>query len=135
MRLPVPGPRDLLSVLERSAGSVEQLLAAAPRLVALVGDAERLMARANTLIDDIDQTRQDADEVDAMVHLIDHLPRLADKMETDIMPILDSLNSVAPDLHDLLDVSRELNEMLGQVPGISRMKKRIDKQQAEDGRG
>ena len=50
------------------------------------------------------------------------------------MPILDSLNSVAPDLHDLLDVSRELNEMLAQVPGISRMKKRIDQQQAEDGR-
>ena len=45
MRLPVPGPRDLLSVLERGAGSVEQLLAAVPRLVALVGDAERLLAR------------------------------------------------------------------------------------------
>ena len=43
------------------------------------------------------------------MQLIDHLPRLADKLETDIMPILDSLNSVAPDLHDLLDVSRELN--------------------------
>jgi hypothetical protein len=56
-------------------------------------------------------------------------------METDIMPILDSLNSVAPDLHDLLDVSRELNEMLSQIPGISRMKKRIDEQQAADGRG
>ena len=61
MRLPVPGPRDVLSVLERGAGSVEQLLAAVPRLVALVGDAERLLVRANTLIDDIDQTRQDAD--------------------------------------------------------------------------
>jgi hypothetical protein len=44
MRLPVPGPRDLLSALERGAGSVEHLLAAAPRLVALVGDAERLLA-------------------------------------------------------------------------------------------
>ncbi len=77
----------------------------------------------------------DSHEVDAMVQLIDQLPRLADKLETDIMPILDSMNSVAPDLHDLLDVSRELNEMLGQVPGMSRMKKRIDQQQAEEGRG
>jgi hypothetical protein len=49
--------------------------------------------------------------------------------------VLDSLSTVAPDLHDLLDVSRELNEMLGQIPGISRMKKRIDKQQEFDGRG
>jgi DNA repair ATPase RecN len=156
----------------------------------LIGDAEKLLVRANALIDDIDTTRRNADavvertdatvnrattlvtdleplnvrlrrlldslepsltklqptlerlaettdphEVDAMVQLVDQLPRLADKLETDIMPILDSMNSVAPDLHDLLDVSRELNEMLGQVPGISRMKRRIDKQQAEEGRG
>jgi hypothetical protein len=69
------------------------------------------------------------------VKVIDQLPRLADKLETDIMPILDSLNSVAPDLHDLLDVSRELNEMLAQVPGMGRMKRRIDEQQGRDGRG
>ncbi len=68
-------------------------------------------------------------EVDALVHLVDHLPVLADKMEADIMPILDRMGSVAPDLHDLLDVSRELNEMLGQIPGISKMKARIDKEQ------
>lgn len=190
MRLPVPGPRDVLSVLERGAGSVEQLLAAVPRLVALVGDAEQLLVRANRLVDDVDRTRTSADavvartegvvdradtlvaratplterlgalldsmepsltklqptldrlaettdphEVDALVQLIDQLPRLAAKLETDIMPILDSLNSVSPDLHDLLDASRELNGMLAQVPGLSRMKARIDQQQAEDGRG
>ena len=47
---------------------------------------------------------------------------------------MDSLSSVAPDLHDLLDVSKELNEMLGQIPGISRMKRRIDKEQEAAGR-
>jgi ABC-type transporter Mla subunit MlaD len=190
MRLPVPGPRDVLSVLERGAGSVEQLLVAVPRMLTLIGDAERLLARADTLLDDIDRTRAHADavvaktetvvdranvlvagtapltdrlgalldamepslvrlqptldrlaettdphEVDALVALVDQLPRLSEKLETDIMPILDSLNSVAPDLHDLLDVSRELNSMLSQVPGLSRMKARIDQQQAEEGRG
>ena len=70
-----------------------------------------------------------------MVGLVDRLPLLAAKVETDIIPVLDTLTTVSPDLHDLLDVSRELNEMLGQIPGISRMKKRIDKQQDEDGRG
>ena len=34
-------------------------------------------------------------------------------METDVIPIMDSLSTVSPDLHDLLAVSRELNEMLG----------------------
>ena len=190
MRLPVPGPRDLLSVLERGASSVEQLLALAPRVVSLVGETEALMRRVGTLLDDIEATRRSADgvvtragravggaeatltrleplsdrleqlldrlapplerlqpvlerladttdphEVDALVRLVDQLPALATKLETDVMPILDSLGSVAPDLHDLLDVSRELNLMLAQVPGISRMKKRIDKRQEDEGRG
>ena len=190
MRIPVPSPRDVLSVLERGAGSVEILLAAAPRVMGLLDEAERVLARVHALVDDIGETRARADavvartdivvtqasglvdtlgplnqrltdlldltepslqklqptlarlaettdphEVDALVKLIDQMPRLADKLETDIMPILDSLNSVSPDLHDLLDVSRELNEMLTQVPGISRMKRRIDREQAEDGRG
>ena len=177
----------MLSVLERGAESVEHLLAAVPKMMTLLADAETMLGRANALVDGIDQTRAGADavvertngvvdkadalidrltpvndrlvtlldglepsltklqptlerlaettdphEVDAMVQLIDTLPRLADKLETDIMPILDTLNTVAPDLHDLLEVSRELNEMLEQVPGISRIKRRIDRQQAED---
>jgi ABC-type transporter Mla subunit MlaD len=185
MRLPVP--RDLVSVLERSAVSVEHLLNAVPRLVGLLDDADRLVERAGRLLDDIDATRRGADavvertdgvvtradalidqvepfnerlgrlldrlepaltrlqpvlerlaettdprEVDAMVQLIDQLPRVADKVETDILPVLDSLNSVAPDLHDLLAVSHELNAMLAQIPGISRMKERIDAEQAAE---
>ena len=187
MRLPVPGPRDVLSVIERGAGSLEQLLAAAPRMTALLGDAESLMSRAGRLIDSIDATRTNSDavvartnlvvdrsaalvdrfepltdrlarlldstepsltklqptlermaettapqEVDAMVEVIDHLPVIATRLENDILPMLANLNSVAPDLHDLLEVSRELNEMLAQVPGLSRMKRRIDRQQADN---
>lgn len=204
MRLPVPGPRDLFHVLERGAASLEQLLDAVPRMVALLGEAESRLRRVDALLDDveglvarIDRTRASADEVvrrtdgvvtsadaivarstdlvdrlrplvdrlpplldgvepsltklqptlerlaettdpaevDALVTLIDHLPVLALKMETDIIPVLDSLSTVAPDLHDLLDVSRELNEMLANVPGLGRVKKRVDEQQAADGRG
>jgi hypothetical protein len=190
MRLPVPGPRYVLSALERGADSVEQLLAAVPRLVSMVGDAERLLVRANTLIDDIDRTRLNADaavaeteaavdranvllagaapltdrlqklldslepslvklqptlerlaettaphEVDALVQLIDQVPRLTERLETDILPILDTMGTVAPDLHDLLDVSRELNSMISQVPGLSWLKARVDRDQAEEGRG
>jgi DNA repair ATPase RecN len=204
MRLPLPGPQDLLSVLERGTSTLEQLVAAGPRVLRLLTDAERLIGRAGELVESIDRTRAAADvvvertdavvaraetvvsrsvesvtaadalleslvplnqrlttlldslepsltrlqpvlerlsettapsEVDAMIELIDHLPRLASRMETDIMPVLDSLNTVAPDLHDLLDVSRELNEMLGQIPGLGRIKRRVDEQQEADGRG
>ena len=65
--------------------------------------------------------------------LVDHLPVLVDRLERDILPILGTLTSVAPDLHDLLDVSRELNGMLAKIPGMGRIKQRVDEQQAEAG--
>lgn len=186
-----------MHLLERSAESVDQLLAAVPRMVALLGQAEALVARADRLVDDIDATRARAQEVvdraaavtdraagvtdradalmgtlvpltdrlgrlldllgppltrlqpvldrlaettsprevDAMVHLIDQLPALADSLETEIFPILNSLETVAPDVHDLLDVTKEFNELLGQIPGLRGLKRRVDEQQEHDDRG
>jgi len=73
------------------------------------------------------------EEVDAVVALINTLPEVSEKMRTDILPILDTLGTVAPDLRDLLDVSKDLNEMLGSVPGMGKVKKRIeDRQDDED---
>jgi hypothetical protein len=193
MRL--PGPRDLVTLVERSS---EQLLALLPRATALLGDAERLLRDASALIDRIETTRLEANalvertevtrdrademvsglaptiqravalltaleptaeravallesmepsllklqptlerlaettdprEVDAMVAMIDQLPLLAAKLETDVVPVLNTLTTVSPDLHDLLDVSRELNLMLAKLPGMGRVKKRVDEQQ------
>ena len=174
MRLPVPGPRDVIDALGRGAESVEALIAAVPRMLALVDRADELVTkidgvadRASALVARTDRVIDGAeahiarltplldafepsllklqptiekladtthpDEVEALVELVDHLPQLADRLETDVMPLLASLSSVAPDLHDLLAVSRELNDMLAKVPGLGRLKKRIDEQQSEDG--
>ncbi len=163
MRLPpIPGPRDVVELVERVTG----LLGAAEHLVAdagaLIGRIEQTRAAADEVVARTDATVVRADallgalepsltrlqptlerlaettdprEVDAMVALVDHLPLLAAKMETDIIPVLETLSSVAPDLHDLLDVSRELNEMLAKLPGMGRLKKRVDEEQELGGRG
>ena len=44
MRLPVPGPRDVLAALERGGDQVEALLGAVPRALALLDQAEALLA-------------------------------------------------------------------------------------------
>jgi ABC-type transporter Mla subunit MlaD len=179
VRVPLPGPRDLLTLLERGADSVEQLLTAAPRVLSLIADAQHLLRRADALVDRIEGTRSEAEqlvrrtggvvdqaeelvdvtapmvarltpmldavepslerlaptlerlaettdprEVDALVALVDLLPLLAARMETDVVPVLHSLSTVAPDVHELLDVSRELNEMLSALPGLGRRRKR-----------
>ena len=212
MRLPVPGPRDLLAVLEKGADQVEALLGAVPRVLTLLDQAELLLVRASAAIDQVEAVTRDAaavvlhtnavvdraealvgrsggavdgaealvgrtdgvvdraevlvgdtdglvrrlatllelvegpmttleptlrtladtthpEEVAALVQLIDHLPELTTRVETDVLPVLSTLGTVAPDLHDLLDVSRELNEMLGKLPGLGRIKRRVEEEQ------
>jgi ABC-type transporter Mla subunit MlaD len=188
----VPGPRDVLAMMERAGELLDQLVGAVPRLTALLDTAERVVGDIGELIASIDATRVAADalvaradvavtdatetvgridtaitsadalllalaaaqsrivqlldgmepslralqptldrlaettdprEVDALVELIDRLPALAEQVERDVVPVMRTLGTVAPDLHDLLSVSRELNEMLAKVPGLSRLLK------------
>lgn len=170
MRLPpIPGPRDVVHLLERVPGllgSAEHLLASAGSVLdsagALIDRIEETRAEAAAVVARTDETRAradelldrfqpsidrllptlerlaettDPDEVDAMVALVDHLPMLVGKLETEVVPILETLSTVAPDLHDLLDTSKELNEMLAKLPGMGRIKERVEKQQEIDDRG
>ena len=154
----IPGPRDVVALVERTVG----LLATAERVlddvVLLLARIEATRQAADQVIDRVDLTRARADvllegleppatallpvlnrlaettspaEVDAAVRLVDQLPLLADRLETDVLPVLSTLGTVAPDLHDLLDTSRELNEILGKLPGLGRIKRRVEEQQAE----
>jgi ABC-type transporter Mla subunit MlaD len=238
MRLPVPGPRDVMSALERGSEQVEALLGAVPRMLALLDEAEALVARASAIVDRVEvvadaataevarvsvvvdgavaqidrvgsvaddaqkqidrvgsvaddaqkqidrvgsvaddaqkqidrvgsvvggaavqadraaalldvlepplttlqptlQTLADTthpEEVAALVTLVDHLPAVTEQFERDILPVLATLGSVAPDLHDLLDVSRELNEILGKIPGLGRIKRRVEEEDEDNGR-
>ena len=122
------------TVVGRSDALLSQLEPLNARLGTLLDSLEPPLTRLQPVLERLAETTA-PHEVDAMVELIDHLPSLAHKMEVDIVPVLDSLSTVAPDLHDLLDVSRELNEMLAKIPGMGRVKDRVDRQQEAEGRG
>jgi hypothetical protein len=119
------------AVVARTNLVVDRSSALVDRFVPLLDATEPSLTKLQPTLERLADTTAPA-EVDAMVEVVDTLPVIATRLEEDIMPMLANLNSVAPDLHDLLEVSRELNEMLAQVPGLSRMKRRIDRQQAED---
>ncbi len=174
MKLPsVPGPRDVLALVDRTGDLVEQLVGVIPRVGPFMDHVENLLDEVERLVRRIERTRQgaasaigrvevtvaridvlleqlepslrglqpslarlaastDGHEVDAIVGFVDNLPRLLQRFEGDVLPVLTTLRSVSPDIHDLLDVSRELNELLVKVPGMGRIKKKVEEEQAEE---
>ncbi|MGQ2910828.1 MULTISPECIES: hypothetical protein [unclassified Aeromicrobium] len=66
------------------------------------------------------------EEIEALVGLIDHLPMLVDKLEADIVPILEDMRNVGPDIHALLDTATDLAAMLEKVPGLNRRRRDVD---------
>jgi DNA repair ATPase RecN len=114
----------------------------------VVARAADLTARAGPLIEQLEQFEPtllrlqpilerlaettDPDEVSAIVAMVDLLPDLVEKFRDDIVPILDTFGTVAPDLRDLLDASREFNDILGAIPGVGRVKRKIEEQQDEE---
>ena len=109
----------------------------------LVGRVDGTVGRAAVLLDQLEPpltTLQptlerladttDRHEVEALVALLNHLPRLVGQLENDVLPVLTTLGSVAPDLHDLLDSSRELSVLLAKMPGFGLVRRRVEDRQA-----
>ncbi|MEO6704010.1 MAG: hypothetical protein ABI140_07680 [Jatrophihabitantaceae bacterium] len=214
MRLPLPGPGDLLRVADRGYDAIERAIALVPRIGRLIDQIEQIATRADAVVTDVDRTRRRADqvidhtdelvaragalvasaeqllsktnnllgradgvlsttdgllshadgpvqkasglldqfqpaltelapildqlaattspeEVAAVIKLIDTLPELVERLETEILPILGTFGTVAPDIRDLLETTREFNEILGSVPGLGRIKKRVEERQEQ----
>jgi ABC-type transporter Mla subunit MlaD len=138
---------DLVAGIDETLGAADAVIARAAAATtsadALLLAAAAAEARLADLLDRLDPSltalqptlarlaeTTDPREVDALVSLIDRLPVLAEQVERDVVPVMRTLSSVSPDLHDLLDVSRELNEMLAKLPGMRRIRKRVDEEQA-----
>lgn len=110
---------------------IDDAATSAARVVTMLESLEPSLAKLQPTLERLAETT-DPREVDALVQLIDTLPVLADQVERDVLPVLRTLSTVAPDLHELLDVSRQLNEMLAKLPGMGRIKKRVEEQQDDD---
>jgi len=71
-------------------------------------------------------------EVQAAIRLIDQLPLFTDHMETDIMPILATLDRVGPDVHELLDVLKEVRQAINGIPGFDYFRRRGEREEATE---
>jgi len=64
------------------------------------------------------------DELHALIRLIDHVPQFTEHMEADIMPVLAKLDQVGPDVHELLDVLKDVRLAIQGLPGFSLLRRR-----------
>ena len=72
------------------------------------------------------------EEVHAAIVMLDRLPELADRMNM-IMPILGTLDTVSPEIHELLCVVKDLRQAITGVPGFNFLRRRgEDKENAEE---
>ncbi len=94
-------------------GRVEPLMADyEPALTALAPSFRRL---ATTL---------EPQEVEAMVTLVDRLPRLVTHLDEDILPVLESMATLSPDVHDLVDTVQDLRQIVKGFPGSRLFRRR-----------
>lgn len=65
-------------------------------------------------------------EVDALMSLIDRLPRLASAMDGDVIPLLGRIEEIGPDLNQLMDNVSDLNRMTNRIPKVFRRRREVD---------
>lgn len=100
------------------------------RLVGLLDVLEPPLLRLQPTLDRLAETT-DPREVDAAVAMIDRMPELVDRFENDVLPLLQTLGTVGPDMHDLLLAFRELGDLVGNIPGMGRVRRRVEEEQPD----
>jgi len=74
----------------------------------------------------------DPSEVEAMITLIDRLPRLVEHLDEDILPVLETLGTVGTDVHDLVDTVQDMRQIVKGFPGSRLFRRRGAEEIAED---
>ena len=119
---------DAADLVTREAGRRTDAAAGVlDRLDAALGQWEptlrRLAPQAQRFADQLAEH-----EVDAAIALIDRLPVLLQHVETDVLPVLSTLDRVGPDLHEVLEVVEDLRRVITGLPGIGLLRKRGDEE-------
>lgn len=121
------GASGVLARADAAAGAAESLVGevgrtgrGAQELLDLYRPAaERGAPLLNRFVEEFSE-----EELTALVRLVDQVPRFTAHMESDIMPILATLDRVGPDVHELLDVLKDMRLAIQGVPGFALFRRR-----------
>jgi hypothetical protein len=129
------GATEAITAVARTTARAGETLELAEGLVGrmepLFGDYEEPLARLAPSVRRLAETLE-PHEVEALVTLIDRLPRLVTHLDEDILPVLESLGNVGPDLHNLVDTVQDLRHIVKGFPGSRLFRRRGAEEIAED---
>lgn len=128
---------EAAEVIGRITGTNSAAASAITRIDSTNDDARRLVDAADALLRRYSSIALKAaplaekfvdnlspEEIDAAIKLVDELPRLTEHLQTDILPILTTLDRVGPDLNELLKVTYDVRRAILGIPGFGFFKKR-----------
>ncbi|GIJ07017.1 hypothetical protein Van01_02310 [Micromonospora andamanensis] len=119
----VESARSVAGRAAETVGTAAEAAATAAELLSAYEPALRRAApMANHFVEQLSH-----EELTAAVRLVDELPKLRQHLTADVLPILATLDRVGPDLHDLLDVTRDLKLAVAGIPGLSMLRRRGEK--------
>jgi predicted NBD/HSP70 family sugar kinase len=78
----------------------------------LVPITERAIPLGRTFVENFSEA-----ELQASIKMVDHLPELLERMDA-IMPILATLDTVSPEIHQLLEVTKDVRKAVIGIPGF-----------------
>lgn len=113
------GASEVVSGAEATSNTASRLIGLYQPL------AEKAAPLAQRFVEDFSQA-----ELDAAIRMIDQLPQLTHHVETDVMPILVTLDRVGPDVHELLDVLKEVRLAVQGIPGFKMLRRRGENKEA-----
>jgi hypothetical protein len=121
---------DARAVAESAATVVSTADHASASAQTLIGLYEPLATKAAPLaqrfVDDLTE-----EEIHAAIGLVNHLPELTLRMEG-LLPILATLDTVSPEIHQLLEEVQGVRQAIQGVPGFKFFRKRGEAQEDED---
>jgi ABC-type transporter Mla subunit MlaD len=127
--------QEAVHITQEAARITQEAAHASAAAGTLVAQAAETGRTANDLITAYEPAARrfvehlSAEEVDAAIRMIDELPRLAEHLNADIMPILATLDRVGPDIHELLGVTRDLRQAIVGIPGFAMLRRRGEDQE------
>lgn len=127
-------------VVTESDATVERVNVVTTKADRTMGGATGLVDRADSLLSSIEPVARQGvpiaekivdsispAEVDAIVSIIDTVPTLLRHVQDDVLPLLQQLDAVGPDVHAILETVQDLAERIEALPGMGLLRRRADK--------